>query len=134
MKTSFIKGQVTRAFNGKTKFDDTLKNRITIKCVNIESFREEVEKEEVYKNSGKKMTPKWTLDSDYVNLNSKFDIPTDGDCKSFEDILHGAKVTIKVSLKDGAIYPTAIRVHENGVEDNPFEDFDDGDFDLPMEV
>ena len=123
METTYLHGTVIRAFNGKTKFDSTEKNRITVKAINIDDFREEVNDYGVYKDSGKKMTPKWVTDSDYVNLSSKFDIPCQGDCDNFESILNGAKVSIKVVLKDGCIYPMAIEIIENGTEINPFEDF-----------
>lgn len=127
METTYLHGTVVRAFNGKTKFDSAEKNRITVKVINIDDFREEVNDYGVYKESGKKMTPKWVTDSDYVNLSSKFDIPCQGDCDNFLSILNGAKVSIKVVLKDGCIYPMAIKIHENGTEINPFEEFEEVD-------
>lgn len=127
MEIAYLNGTVVRAFNGRTKFDSREKNRITVKAININEFRQEVNDCGCYKDSGKKMTPKWVTDSEYVNLSSKFDIPCQGDCDDFQSILNGAFVTIKVVLKEGCIYPMAIKIYKNGTEINPFEDFEEVD-------
>ena len=77
--------------------------------------------------------PKWLKDgdSDYINVHSKFNIP----CQSvFKDrlldmdieteLFEGAEVILAIKVKEGGVYPHAIRVLKNGEPYNPFECFD----------
>ena len=77
--------------------------------------------------------PKWLKDNDseYINVHSKFDIP----CQSvFKDrlldmdieteLFEGAEVILAIKVKEGGVYPHAIRVIKNGEPFNPFECFD----------
>ena len=77
--------------------------------------------------------PKWLKenDSEYINVHSKFNIP----CQSvFKDILldmdletelfEGAEIMLAIKVKEGGVYPHAIRVLKNGEPFNPFECFD----------
>lgn len=71
--------------------------------------------------------PKWIRDDscEYVNLKSKFDIPTKLDSiadATQKDVNVGAKIKIKMVVKsNGNIYPVSIKVIENGAEYNPFD-------------
>ena len=77
--------------------------------------------------------PKWLKDGDneYINVHSKFSIP----CQSvFKDrlldmdieteLFEGAEVILAIKVKEGGVYPHAIRVLKNGEPFNPFECFD----------
>ena len=77
--------------------------------------------------------PKWLKehDSKYINVHSKFNIP----CQSvFKDrlldmdleteLFEGAEVILAIKVKEGGVYPHAIRVLKNGEPFNPFECFD----------
>ena len=77
--------------------------------------------------------PKWLKDNDskYINVHSKFNIP----CQSvFKDrlldmdieteLFEGAEVILAIKVKEGGVYPHAIRVLKNGEPFNPFECFD----------
>lgn len=77
--------------------------------------------------------PKWLRDNDseYINVHSKFNIP----CQSvFKDrlldmdieteLFEGAEVILAIKVKEGGVYPHAIRVLKNGEPFNPFECFD----------
>lgn len=123
--TLIIKGvNVVRAYFGGTTFNSEEKNHIT---VNGEIPYDEIT---AFDNSGAKLTPTWYKNKDgYMNLTSKFGIPvkdTDGKVITFDTWIHeynvvGAVVNIKTIQKDGAIYPYAIVVVEDGEELNPFE-------------
>lgn len=126
MKTIIIKGDVVRAYNGRTKFTEKVANRLTLKCEDLPF--EEFDK--VYATSGSKLTPSWVKDrTGYINLNSIYDIPvktTNSREIAFTDWCNdfptsGSKVSVKLTLKEGAIYPNAILVHEDGEISNPFE-------------
>ena len=77
--------------------------------------------------------PKWLKenDSEYINVHSKFNIP----CQSvFKDrlldmdleteLFEGAEIMLAIKVKEGGVYPHAIRVLKNGEPFNPFECFD----------
>ena len=78
--------------------------------------------------------PKWLKenDSEYINVHSKFDIPcqllikgnkvVDMDMET--ELFEGAEVTLAIKVKEGGVYPHAIRVLKNGEPFNPFECFD----------
>lgn len=77
--------------------------------------------------------PSWLKEgSDYVNVHTKFDLPcqTKGNNGtvyeiSQDDVFEGAKVSLLLVCKEGAVYPQALRVHENGEPYNPFDGFDE---------
>ena len=78
--------------------------------------------------------PKWLKenDSEYINVHSKFNIPcqllikgnkvVDMDMET--ELFEGAVVTLAIKVKEGGVYPHAIRVLKNGEPFNPFECFD----------
>lgn len=86
-------------------------------------------------NSGEQFTPTWVKDMNgYVNVSSVYDIPVkhiDGVVEpSIEkSIANGfpfmhAKVKCALTLKDGAIYPKAIQIVEEGNVYDPFSGFE----------
>ena len=77
--------------------------------------------------------PKWLKDgnSEYINVHSKFNIPCQSvfkdrllDMDMETELLEGAEVILAIKVKEGGVYPHAIRVLKNGEPFNPFECFD----------
>ena len=78
--------------------------------------------------------PKWLKenDSEYINVHSKFDIPCQllikdnrlVDLDMETELFEGAEIILAIKVKDGGVYPHAIRVLKNGEPFNPFECFD----------
>ena len=77
--------------------------------------------------------PKWLKDNDskYINVHSKFDIPCQSvfkdrllDMDMETELFEGAEVILAIKVKEGGVYPHAIRVLKNGEPFNPFECFD----------
>ena len=82
-----------------------------------------------------KFIPQWAKDRDHMMLRSTYDIPVklpDGSKVTFKDfidrgLIDGAKITVKVTFSPetesagAAIYPSAVRVFEDGKEKDPFE-------------
>ena len=77
--------------------------------------------------------PKWLKDDcDYINVHSKFDIPCQAlikdnrlvDIDMETELFEGAEVILAIKVKEGGVYPHAIRVLKNGEPFNPFECFD----------
>ena len=66
-----------------------------------------------------------------MNVHTIFDIPIQiRVCENLiragmEDVFEGADVELVLNVKEGAIYPSVMRVNKNGVPSNPFADFDD---------
>lgn len=125
-KTFVINGIITQAKNGRSKFDEEVKNRICIKSENIP-----YEEIHAYDNSGAKLTPKWFKErTGYINLTSLYDIPvkdSKGRIIEFEAWLDdynviGSEVNVSIIQKDGCIYPKAIKVITDGEARDPFED------------
>lgn len=123
-KDVIVEGKVVSAYYGKTKYDDEKKYRLSV-------FSEVIDYTEftAFDNSGAKLTPAWFKDQKgYINLSSKFDIPvmnTDGEEITTEEWLDTKKavhsfIKLKVRQKEGAVYPAAIIVVEDGEEADPF--------------
>ena len=75
-----------------------------------------------------RFTPKWAR-AEHVtecNLKTRFECPVQIDGNEFKmSYIFGGddcKADIKVIVKDGAVYPIAIKVIENGSYENPFDD------------
>ena len=126
LKTLLIEGIIVSCRYGSTKFDDTNKYRFAIKSDSIP-----YDDIHAYDNVGAKLTPSWMKEKDgYINLSSIYDVPVmDSRLKkiSFTDWMEnyntiGSKVLVKIKQKDGAIYPEAIKVLEDGEERDPFKD------------
>lgn len=126
LKTLIIEGIIVSCRYGSTKFDDTNKYRFAIKSDSIP-----YDDINAYDNVGAKLTPSWLKEKDgYINLSSIYDVPVmDTRAKkiSFTNWMEnyntiGSKVMVKIKQKDGAIYPEAIKVIEDGEERDPFKD------------
>ena len=84
-----------------------------------------------YEDTHEKFVPRWFKDKEgYINLKSNFDIPvltTNDEETTLVDLINesptliGSKVNISLTLADGAIYPNAIKIIEDGEVKNPFE-------------
>lgn len=93
------------------------------------------ELKEAFKDSGKNFTPDWIKDfKGYVNVSTKFELPfinLDGArFDSIEDEISdglkwiGALCQLSIVVKEGAVYPAAIKMLEEGEAYNPFAEFD----------
>ena len=77
--------------------------------------------------------PKWLKENDskYINVHTKFDVPCQLlfkdnrllDIDMETELFEGAVVTLAIKVKEGGVYPHAIRVLNNGEPYNPFECF-----------
>lgn len=123
--TFIIEGIIIEARVGRSRYSEDIKSRIAIKsdAIPYDSIT-------AYQDAGPRMTPAWFKDkSGYINASSRFNIPVLNDKGrelSFEDwietgIAIGSKVRAKFTQKEGAIYPVAIMVLENGEKIDPFE-------------
>ena len=121
-----VRGLVKKAYNGKTKYDEESKNRLTIYA---EDFDYSIIT--AYDDTPAKLTPKWYKEAaGYINLSSSYNIEvktTKGSIIDFEDWIsdydtHNADVTVKFRQKDGAIYPICLVVHKDG---DPVDNFAD---------
>lgn len=108
---------VKRAFIGATKYDEKVKNRVTLYNPDFDYTLITA-----YDNAPAKLTPSWFKDAEgYINLNSKFDIPVkdkDGTILTFEEWVltdtNNAIVKAKIRQKEGSVYPVALVVLEEG--------------------
>ena len=126
MNNIIVEGTIVSARFGSTKFDDNNKYRIAIESDSID-----YDSIHAYDNVGSKLTPTWFKDkSGYINLSSIFDIPiqdVNGKRIDFEEWISedynalGSKVKVSIKQKEGALYPIAIKVIEEGEERDPFE-------------
>lgn len=120
-----IEGTVISAYIGKTKFSDTEKCRI---CIQSDSIP--YDKITAFENVGSKLTPAWFKDkTGYMNLASIYNIPVK-DIKgreiSFSEFIEtetaiGSKIKLSVTQREGAIYPKAFVIKEDGEPRDPFE-------------
>lgn len=126
-----VEGTVVSARIGTSRFDEKEKCRLSIKC--DPSKLDYAKFDKAYEKSGSRLTPNWVKDKDgYINLNSKFDIPCKditGKVITFEEFTEkstalGSLVKASLTIKDGAVYPVAFKVLEEGEELNPFEGLD----------
>ena len=126
LKKLIIEGVIVSARYGATKFDDNNKYRVAIKSDSIN-----YDEIHAYDNVGTKLTPSWLKNRDgYINLSSIYSIPVmdaRGKQIDFDDWLAeynvlGSKIKVSIKQKDGAIYPEAIKVLEDGEERDPFAD------------
>lgn len=121
-----VEGIIVEARHGKTRYSEELKNRVALKSDSIP-----YDKITAFETVGAKLTPSWFKDkTGYLNVSSMYNIPVK-DIKDkiidFDDWITeynalGSKVKMSLTQKDGALYPKAIKVLENGEERDPFED------------
>lgn len=126
MNNIIVEGTIVSARFGSTKFDDNNKYRIAIESDSID-----YDSIHAYDNVGNKLTPTWFKDkTGYINLSSIYDIPiqdVNGKRIDFEEWIGedynalGSKVKVSIKQKEGALYPIAIKVIEEGEERDPFE-------------
>ena len=84
-----------------------------------------------YEDTHEKFIPRWFKEKNgYINLKSNYDIPvltTNDEETTLIDLINelptliGSKVNISLTLADGAVYPNAIKIIEDGEVKNPFE-------------
>lgn len=123
-KVLIIRGvKVVRAYFGRTKFNPTEKNHITL---NGDIPYDDIV---AYKNFGSNLTPSWFKKREgYINLASVYDVPVRTENNrviTFSDWIEkcnpvSSEVNVKVIQKEGACYPVAIDVIKDGEEQNPF--------------
>lgn len=120
-----IEGVVKSAYIGKTKFNDTVKNRIAVQSDTIP-----YDQITAYNEVGNKLTPAWYKDrTGYINLASIYNIPVMGiknEVMTFEEFTEnersiGSKIRMSITQKEGSVYPKAIKILELGEERDPFE-------------
>lgn len=120
-----IEGTVISAYIGKTRFSDTEKCRIGIQSSTIP-----YDKITAFEDSGSRLTPAWYKDkTGYINLASIYNIPVK-DIKgreiTFKDFVEsetaiGSKIKISITQREGALYPKAFVVIEEGEPRDPFD-------------
>lgn len=118
-------------FNGK-KTEEKL--FITLAEVDLSDDKIK-ELKEAFKDSGKNFTPSWVKDFDgFVNVSTKFELPCiDLEGKewvSIEDMIadtefswHGALCALSLNVKEGAVYPQAIKIMGEGIPFDPYAEF-----------
>ena len=121
-----IEGTVVEARIGKSRYSEDIKNRVALKSDSIP-----YDSITAFETVGAKLTPSWFKDkTGYINVSSMYDIPVK-DIKDkiidFDEWISeynalGSKVKMSLTQKEGALYPKAIRVIENGEDRDPFED------------
>lgn len=120
-----LTGTVKKAYRGKTKFDEKVKNRVTL-------YNESLPYDLItaYNETPSKLVPSWYKDAEgYINAASEFEVPVmdaNGKEIDFESWIseydtHNANAVIKIRQKDGAIYLTAVKVLEDGEPVDAFE-------------
>ena len=137
-KTIILKGELIKCNRTCKEWKGTKtveKLYITLASVELDADTKAII-EEAFKESGKKFTPSWVTEFEgYVNLSTKYEIPYKDNVNnrtgdSIEDYISdgfnwlGAKVSVSINVKDGALYPKAMIIHEEGKEFNPFADFE----------
>lgn len=122
--TLIIEGTVISAYVGKSRFSDVEKCRLAIESKTIP-----YDKITAFNESGARLTPSWFKDKNgYMNLASLYNIPVKdsrGREISFSEFVEtetaiGSKIKLSVTQHEGAIYPKAFIVLEDGEPRDPF--------------
>lgn len=135
MSNIIITGKLIECRRTVKKFNNghESKEKLFISVAEVELTKEQLKTlEDAFKDSGKKFTPAWVADFDgYVNTSTVYELPailpTGKQVVSIEDAIEdgfnflGADVRLSLNVKDGAVYPKAIRFINEGKEVNPFE-------------
>ena len=115
-------GKGDKAWRISLKLDTPLTSEIKDKILSILKI-----------DKNDRFCPKWLKDGDseYINVHSKFNIPCQSvykdrllDMDMETELFEGAEVMLAIKVKEGGVYPHAIRVLKNGEPFNPFECFD----------
>lgn len=129
MKTEIIKvnGVLIEAKRAKKIFNGRENEFLWVSLAEAEVSEEQLTTlKAAFKDAGNKFTPAWVKDFDgFVNTKSQFDInviDVNGRKNTLEamtaertDII-GSKVTLALAVKNGAVYPYAIKFLEYGEE------------------
>ena len=114
-------GKGDKAWRISLKLDKPLTNDIKDKILSILKI-----------DKNDRFCPKWLKnDIQYINVHTKFDVPCQlliKDNRLVEidmetELFEGADVILAIKVKEGGVYPHAIRVLKNGEPFNPFECF-----------
>lgn len=139
MANIIIKGKLIECRRTVKKYNNghESKEKLFISVAEV-ALTEEQQKiiEDAFKDSGKKFTPAWVADFEgYVNTSTVYELPailpTGRQVESIEDAVAdgfnflGADVYLSLNVKDGAVYPKAIKFINEGKEVNPFDGFED---------
>ena len=138
-KTIIFKGNLIKCNRTSKEYKGVKgKEKLYITLADVKLSKEqEATIKEAFKEAGKKFTPKWVSEFEgYVNLSTLYKMPyknilTNEDGQDFEAYIEegflwlGSLVEISVNVKEGALYPKAIRVLEEGKEYDPFDDFEE---------
>lgn len=137
-KTIILKGELIKCNRTRKEFkgkETAEKLYITLANAELDEDKKAII-EDAFKESGKKFTPSWVTEFEgYVNLSTKYEIPYKDNVNNvmgynIESYISngfnwfGAKVSVSINVKDGALYPKAMIIHEEGKEFNPFADFE----------
>lgn len=131
--TLIIEGEIVSAYVGGAKNDPEKLNRLAIKSDSIP-----YESITAFEGSKDRYIPAWFKDkTGYINLKSRYNIPVkDSKATQFQGLkghtidfaefveretVIGSKVRISIIQRDGALYPKALVVLEDGEPKDPFE-------------
>lgn len=130
-KTIAIKGTLIKARRESKEFrGHKTAEKFHLTLANVEELPTEII--DAFKDAGDKFTPTFVKKFEgFVNLSTKYDIPmmdtANNRHPSLEDMVNNgfpfmrAEVSVAVAVKDGALYPKAIRFLTDGEEFDPFE-------------
>lgn len=141
----YVTGILTSAFYGCKSFGNKKTaemTHLTIKTdiEKLKKISEEESVKEIFKNSS--MKPKWVSNPEgtegYINFHTKYSIPVmvngriyDSDAilidkdVEFANQLIGGQVKLQFVVKEGGVYPKAVKIIKLGEEYNPFAAFDE---------
>lgn len=120
--------QVKLAYGKYNESKDTTEFKILVDGLTDDDYKSF---EEVFKEVGKKYVPNWFKEQNgEMFLKSRYDfgvLTTDETKTKFSEWVEsgttiGSKIRLKVVLKDGVIYPKAIKVIEDGEQKDLFSD------------
>lgn len=131
MNDLFIMGRVVRAYYGATRKDEKEKYRIT-----IQSDVMPYDQIKAFDGSPSRFVPSWFKEEKgFMNLSSDYAIPvrygrdeldfTQWSAGETNLTAPNAIVVVKVRQKQGAVYPVAIDIREDGHTEDVWEGFDE---------
>ena len=131
MNDLFITGRVVRAFYGSTRKDTKDKYRLTIQADDMP-----YDHIQAFDGSPSRFVPSWFKEAKgFMNLASDYNIPGkfNGDEIDFQEWTTGGEdltapnsiVCVKIRQKQGAVYPVALVIREDGHTENVWEGFDE---------
>lgn len=126
--------RTSKTFKGKTNGEYFY---LSLKNVTYGSDEDIFTIKEAFAECGKKFTPNWVeeIEKGFVNTKTKFDLPVrfeGGEYNSIEDLMSdneefypmGATAKLSLAIKNGAVYPKALIILENGEPIDAFADFE----------